>query len=135
MGKNVYDIFKTDEKLESEKGIVLDFGEFQIRILRASKKNKKYMLAMKKFHNKFERQMQKKILSDDKAHDILTQVYAESIVIDWKGVKDDKGKDMPYSQEACLKLFNDLPEMFKMIVEEAESITNFQKEAEKAKKN
>lgn len=131
---NVYDIFKTDDKLESEQGILLDFGEFRIRILRASKKNKKYTIAMKKIQNRYQKQIQKNILPEDKAHEIMMSVYSEAIVIGWEGIKDEKGKDIPYSKETCFGLFNELPEMFKMVVEEAESISNFQKEKEDEKK-
>jgi hypothetical protein len=136
MTKNVYDIYKTDDEIESQKGIELDFGSFSIRILRAGNANKKYTMAMKKHGKKYKTQLEDQFIENEEVRAIMIIVYAESVVIDWKGITDKTGKEMPFSKENCIKLFNDLPELFKRITQEAENFTNFKKEEiEKTKKS
>lgn len=132
---NVYDIFKTDKKLEAEKGIELDYEDFSFQILRASSANKKFMKSYSKITKKYEKQLDRGILGPEKNEKIMHRLYAESIVIGWKGIKDEKGKEIPFSSENCIKLFVDLPELYLVIHQEANNMNNFRGETEKAKKN
>lgn len=135
MTKNVYDVFKTIDDLETKKGIVLDFGEFSFTILRAGLKNKKFTQALTKHSRKHQKKIQKGLLTKEQDREILVNVYADAIVVDWKGIKDDSGKNLPFNRENCVKLLEDLPDLFEMIHEEANNMTNFQKETEEIKKS
>lgn len=133
---NVYEIFKTNENLEKKKGITLEFGEFSFQILRAGNKNKNYSKISRKLSKKYKRQIETETIDDEIGRELLIKIYAESVVIDWKGIQDESGKDMPFTVENCIKLLTDLPDLFGMIHSEANNFSNFLGEAtEKAKKS
>ena len=45
----------------------------------------------------------------------LHRIYAEAIVKDWDGLLDDSDKPIPYSPEACIKLFEANPKTFDVV--------------------
>lgn len=131
--KNTY---QTSEKLEAEKGIWLEFPECDcsFQILRAGGKNKRYTKAAEKYGKKFKRAIEQGKLSRDKDREIMLNIYSESVIIGWKGVKDDNGKDLPFTPENCKKIFKEVDDLFKIIAEEASNFVNFQEEIEEVKK-
>lgn len=126
--KSPYELFETDAEVEKEKGIDIDYGSFQITILRAGGANKKYANVLNAKIQPVRRRMQNGSLSDDESSKIYAEVYADSIITGWKGVKDRKGKAIPYTRENVIKLLLDLPELFRDIEARANSFANFRKE-------
>ena len=50
----------------------------------------------------------------------LYDLYSKTIVKGWRGLKDDKTNEpYPYTQENCLKLFKEYPELFQKVSKEA----------------
>lgn len=125
---NLYDMFKTDEKHESN-GIELDYGDCQIRIARAGGSNKKYGDLLSKRLKPYRRQMDTGTMDNTVAEKILAEVYAETVIIGWTNVKDREGNVMKFTKENCVKLLLDLPELFRDIQEQASKVANF-REAE-----
>jgi hypothetical protein len=50
------------------------------------------------------------------------------VVLGWENVTDSTGKVLPFSYENCLKVFNDLPDLFKDIQEQAQRSALFRAE-------
>lgn len=124
-----YNTFKTDADLEAGAGVDLDYGEAgTITIHRAGGDNKKFSKVLAAKMKPYRRQLQNGTMDDEVAERLMAEVYAEAVIIGWEGVKDEKGKTLPYSKENVVKLLTDLPELFKDIQDQASTIANFRKE-------
>lgn len=126
--KSPYEMFETDPDAEKEKGVEVDFGSFQITLLRAGGANKKYANVLNAKIQPVRRRMQNGSLSDEESAKLYAEIYADSIIIGWKNVRDRKGKVIPYNRENVIKLLLDLPELFRDIEARANSFANFRKE-------
>lgn len=122
-----YSIFRTDKALEKE-GIVLDYGDFKIKVARAGGANSAFQKALTAKIRPYKRQLDAGTIPDDVAEKLFLDVYAESVVLGWEGVTDENGKLLPYSKENAVKLFSDLPDLFRDVQNQAAAISNFRAE-------
>jgi hypothetical protein len=68
--------------------------------------------------------------------DIAAEITSRTVLLDWKGVKDDAGKDVPYSQAAAKEYMVKYPDFADMISGFGQQISLFQdKEQEERVKN
>jgi len=127
---SLYTNFKTDPKLEKD-GIVLQYGEnsegkpIEITIARAGGSNQNYLRRMEVKAKPFRRQIQNDTMDRKAMEAIIREVYAETIVIGWTGVEDQDGNPMACTKENVVKLFNDLPDLFGDIQEQAQRSSLF----------
>ncbi len=116
---SVYKSFRTDKNLESA-GIIIDYGDFKFTIARAGGSNKKFNKMIKLKVEPVKRALNVGTLPDERAEEIMMEVYAESVVLGWENVTDENDKPLKFSKENCLKLFKDLPDLFYDLKEQAE---------------
>jgi len=122
--RSIYDIFETDEKLEQD-GVEFDcgFGSFKLAYAGTIEFQKEYMEQMKPYA-----EAQARGLLDPKIQvRLLRVVYAKTIVKNWTGVIGRDGKEIPFNEENCVKLFEDLPRLFSMVREWAGNFANYRK--------
>ena len=122
-----YSVFLTDKTLEKE-GIVLDYGDFKIKVARAGGSNAAFQKALTSKIRPYKRQLDAGTIPDDVAEKLFLEVYAESVVLGWEGVTDEDGKPLPFSKENAVKLFSDLPDLFRGVQNQAAAISNFRAE-------
>ena len=122
-----YSVFRTDKALEKE-GIVLDYGDFKIKVARAGGSNAAFQKALTSKIRPYKRQLDAGTIPDDVAEKLFLEVYAESVVLGWEGVTDEDGKPLPFSKENAVKLFSDLPDLFRDVQNQAAAISNFRAE-------
>jgi hypothetical protein len=114
---SLYKQFKTDKNVEKE-GIVLNYGknskgeDIEIRIARAGGANVQYAKLLEVKTKPYRRQIQNETLDNDVAEKITKEVYAKAVVMGWTGVEDENGKPLEFSSENCIKLFDDLPDLW-----------------------
>lgn len=114
---SLYKQFKTDKNVEKE-GIVLNYGknskgaDIEIRIARAGGANVQYAKLLEAKTKPYRRQIQNETLDNDVAEKITKEVYAKAVVLGWTGVEDENGKELEFSFENCMKLFDDLPDLW-----------------------
>ena len=114
---SLYSQFKTDKNIEKE-GIVLNYGknskgaDIEIRIARAGGANIQYAKLLEAKTKPYRRQIQNETLDNDVAEKITKEVYAKAVVLGWSGVEDENGKELEFSFENCMKLFDDLPDLW-----------------------
>lgn len=130
-----YAMFKTDKVAEAEQGVVLDYGDFRIRIARAGGANKKFTRLISTKLKPFRRQMETDTLSEDVATKLMIEAYADGIVLGWvskdkdgnfvDGIHDSEMNIKPYSREAVMKIFADLPDLFKDVQAQANQAALF----------
>ena len=119
-----YALFKTDPKAETE-GLTLDYGDFRIRIARAGGANRAFARALEARLKPYRRQLQTETLDENVAERILHEVYADHVILGWDGIAGPDGKAMAYSRANALKLFEDLPELFRDIQDQAGRVALF----------
>lgn len=130
---SIYSMYKTD-KAKEENGIWIPFGktekgqEISFKIARASKTNAKYSKALERLMKPYQKQIRLNTLSDDVANNVMIEAFCEGILLDWKGISDEEGKEMKYSKENAIKLMNDLPDLFNDLQEQSNSMTLFKEE-------
>ena len=89
-----------------------------------------------KFNKEFERETRQSrrfakrgMLPDDKAAEIVDKVVAKTVLLGWKGLKQD-GEEIPYSEEKALELLQDeeLASFKEIVFDLATSEENFRRE-------
>ncbi len=121
---SLYKQFATDKNVERD-GVVLSYGknsknkDIEIRIARAGGANIRYTKLLEAAVKPYRRQLQNETMDNGVAEDITMRVYAQSVVLGWEGVEDEKGNDMEFTVENCMKLFKDLPDLWADIQSQA----------------
>ncbi len=107
-----YDTFKNSENHE-QNGITLDLGDSgKFVIARAGGGNHTYRKTLERLSKPYRRAIQARTLSIEKDTELLAKCYAECIVKSWEGVTGPDGEPLPFTQENCIKLLSDLPDLF-----------------------
>jgi hypothetical protein len=128
MAKGTYAAFKTNSKREQE-GVVLDMGDAgKYKIARAGGANSKFSRRLAVLTKPHRRAIQTDTIDRKVADEILATAYAETVLIGWEGVSGEDGNELAFSKENAIKLFTDLPDLFKQIRETAEDMTLFREE-------
>lgn len=134
---SLYKQFTTDNKLERE-GILLEYGvasngqPITIRIARAGGSNAQYQKRMEVLVKPYRRQIQTETIDSKQVEKLIRQVYAETVVLGWENVEDAEGNPLTFSKENCLKLFDDLPDLFLDIQEQAQRAALYRAEIREA---
>lgn len=121
----LYSQFKTDENTE-KKGIILEYGlnskdePIQIRIARAGGGNTAFNKLMEAKVKPFRRQIQNETIDNKQVEQIMREVYADTIVLGWDGVEDENNDPLEFTRENAIKLFTDLPDLFRDIQEQSQ---------------
>jgi len=123
---NIYEQFETDKDVEKD-GLTIDYGNFSFRIARAGGSNVKYNKILNLLTKPHRRSMEVGVMDDEVAKKIMREVYAKTVVLGWDKVTDRDGKEIKFSWQNCVKLFNDLPDLFADIQSQAVQSALFKK--------
>lgn len=132
---SLYKQFKTDSELEA-KGVVLEYGHTEdgkpitIRIARSGGNNKKFAKVFEMKTRPYRQQIRAGTLSTEIDDKLSKETLAESVVIGWENVAfpvlDENGNQtdqveyLPFSVKNCIRLFNDLPDLYRDIQEQSQ---------------
>lgn len=124
---NPYELFETDKNFEIQ-GIWIDYGSFSFLIARAGGANEKYARILRQRMKPYRRQVQNNTLDEELSHKILLGAFVDGVLLDWKDVKDRDGNALEYNRGNAVKLFTDLPDLFRDLQIQATNMTLFRKE-------
>lgn len=111
-----YDL-KTDESLE-QKGVWNDLGEYgNFLLARSGGANDTFARKAQALYRKHRKAMEHGILSDSAIRGELARIYAETVVLNWKGVTGKDGKVLKYSILNAEKILKDIPELFRILMD------------------
>ena len=129
------DDYMTDSTLESEVGVVVVFPRGRkFRILRAGGSNQRFNRAFQAAIRPHRRAMERGTMDLEESQEIMRRVYAKYVVIDWEGIRDSEGKEIPYSVQAAELFFEAFPNLFDDLVRLATEMSLFsEKTIEEAK--
>ncbi len=134
---SLYKLFKTDEHLETD-GIWLEYGQnekgepIRIKIARAGGHNSAFSKALEKATRPYRKAIQTGLLDNKTADKLYKEVFADTVVLDWINVEGPDGKPMEFKRENVLKLFEDLPDLFADLREQANNVALFREEVREA---
>ena len=118
--------YVTDEDREAITGVWVPVQEKKFLILRAGGYNKKYRRVLQALGKPYTHQIQRNNLPDEVARELSRKAYVQSCILDWKGVEDEDGNPVPFSQKACEELFEQLPEVATDVMALCDAIETFQ---------
>lgn len=125
--KSIASVFGTDSSLETE-GIKLDYGDYgAVWVARAGGKNKAFSDAMERRLRPYRSGIQLGTVDNEVVEKITRECFAEFVVLDWDFV-DENGEPIPYSPEKCAELFEQYPDFFNEIMQQAQRVVNFVRE-------
>lgn len=132
---SMYGQFQTDTSLETQ-GLIIDYGSFRVTIARAGGANKRFSKTLESKTKPFKRAIQTDTMDNERGLEILREVYAEAIVLNWETKKDNTfvqgieaqdGSLLPFSKENVVATFKNLPDLFTDIQQQAEKSALFRK--------
>jgi hypothetical protein len=131
----MYGQFQTDTSLESQ-GIVIDYGTFRITVARAGGANKRFAKTLEAKTKPFKRAIQTDTMDNERGLEILRETYAEAVVLNWEtkkdgvfvqGIESQDGGILPFNKENVVFTFQNLPDLFTDIQQQAEKSALFRK--------
>lgn len=123
----LYSAFGTVKQYEQE-GVTIDLGVAKFRIRRAGGGNRRYGVVLAQKLRPHRRALDAGVLPEETSASILMETYFETVVIGWEGVTDEAGNALPYTLENFKKVMTDLPDLWSVIMREADTMKNFQSE-------
>jgi hypothetical protein len=120
--------FATDLNLE-ESGVWVDLGD-GARLKLARIGNPAYKKLMREKLKPYRTQAARAGISEDKFTEMTCDVLSKTVLIDWKGWEDDKGKEIPYSHKNAYDMLIGLKDFRAMVVDLADQQATFAIEAE-----
>ena len=122
------------DKTKSEDGTWVDLEE-GIRVKIARIGNLSYRKELERLSKPRRRQIRRGTLSEETAEQMLTEVMAKTVLLDWEGIEEDK-KKVPYSIAAARRLLTEYPDFREMISDLAGEMETFKQEFdEESEKN
>lgn len=128
MKTNLDTVFKTN-KLSEKEGQWFDVtDEISFFMKRFGGTNSQSVkAAMAKHYKKYAKMVQAGTLPASKEQEILYKAFIESSMISWKGVEID-GELKDYSDDDCLKLFLELPDLADTLIDYASNFDSFKED-------
>lgn len=144
----MYDIFATDEKATTT-GVIIDYGDFRVRIAQAGQGNKEYLKLAEKKLKPIRKALDVGAVSSERQRAIMVEIFADTIILNWEvkikdgkketwksGIEAEDGSILPFNRENVMDALTKLPELFLDLQEQATSIANFRRvEIEEDSKN
>lgn len=128
---SIYDLFETDMEKEVEGFWHPVNKNISIKMARAGGANMAYSKVMElktRPHRKRGGAFEGENVDVALANELMQEAFAETIILDWKGITTKEGKKVPYSPAAAVRLLKDLPDLFIELRDAAGSAANFRLE-------
>jgi hypothetical protein len=130
---SLYKNFATDPKIEHD-GIILNYGpnskgdDTEIRVARAGGSNTKFAKVLEAKFRPHKRSLANETIDRKLADKLMIEAYSESVILGWKNVEDKDNNPMEFTVANVVKLFTDLPELFKDVQEQSQKSALFRAE-------
>jgi len=111
--ENIFDMFGTDEKAETE-GLELNYGAAGwLLCARAGGANKRYKKRMEHYYRKHKRRIDLDMITEEQAREDLYKIFAETVVLDGElRGKDGTMVSLKGKPAKTIELFRILPGLF-----------------------
>lgn len=146
METDLYSMFGTVPSQEAD-GVWIVYGADKdkdpcFKVARAGGENHKYTQALVKKVRPYQRVINNQSSSPDQStlkliESLTQQAFVETCLLDWRNVKDKKKQSLgSFTQEKAYKFFKELPELYRDLFEQSQSLATFrQEQVDEAAKN
>lgn len=118
MSTNLDKLFSSDKAIETDGKwfLMAENVEFKMKrfgganSVEVNKLNAKYL-------GKYQKLISKGLLDKEVEAGLYVKVFVEASMVDWKGLSDDEGNDIPFTKEAAQDLFKRLPDLLDLAME------------------
>jgi len=133
---SLYKDFKTSDKLEVE-GVRFVNGTYAYTLARSGGANKKFQKLFERLSRPHRRHLENGTLDNLVAERLMREVFAKTVVIKWEtlqgedwvdGIELEDGAVVPATPDVLVSVFEDLPDLFTQITEDAKSTAYFRLE-------
>lgn len=130
----IYQSWKTDGKKESE-GVEVQFEANEdgtiptFTICRMGDSNKEFAKMLDQLTKPYRRQMQLGTLPKSKDAEIFMEVFVCTVLRGWSNVQDENNNIIPFNKENAIKVFTDLPEIYKELQANSSNLALFRVDA------
>jgi len=121
---NLYKQFQQSGNLERD-GVTFMIQGASFTLARAGGSNELYTRAISRNSKRINNVNNP--ITENEAHTIMVQAYADAVVKDWDGVTDEAGEPLACTRENVINVLTDLPEFFIIIREQAENAEHYRK--------
>lgn len=127
---SILDLFNTAKSLEQD-GIALEYDETTIVIARAGGSNKRYERRVEQLMRPHRQAAQRGRLPKAKQEEIVRKAFSETVVLAWEKMPDPANPEvmLEFSPGNVQYVFEQMPDLFDDVVEQATSVANFIAEA------
>lgn len=132
---SLYNQYKMDDKKESEgvwiryEGAANDDGTIPaFHILRLAAQNQRYVKSIERESAPYRRLMDLGTLDDAVSKRILRRVFCSSVLLGWENIQNKQNQVIPHTFDNALKLFDELPELYYDLAEQAAKLSTFRAE-------
>jgi hypothetical protein len=128
MKTNLDGLFKNNQSFEKD-GVWFMINETTGFLIRrfGGMNSTQIKKALAKHYKPYASQIQNDTLSDEKSREIMTRIFVESSLVDWKGVEID-GSDTPFSVEMATKFLTNLPDLCDALRDYASDSKNYRED-------
>jgi hypothetical protein len=95
-------------------------------LARRSSKNAPFAARMEKVLREHKRDLDNGSLPVEESRRLLVESFVDTVLKDWRNVRDKTGMVMDFNKTNAMKLFGDLPDLFDVLQEQSGLITNYQ---------
>lgn len=133
---SLYKTFQTDPNLEAN-GVVIDYGDTRVTVARSGGANKQYMKLLEAKMKPYRRAIQTDMMDRKKLTSLMQEVLIEGSIRKWEELENDAwvegvrlkdGQIVPFTKEAILQVFKDLPDLYDDLQQQSASLAIFRQE-------
>jgi hypothetical protein len=117
----------------ADEGVWTKYRGSEFRVVHTG--HPKFQRALSRLQAPHRRKIEKGTMDPVESRDLLCAAIAEALVLDWKGVVDSKGADIPYSRKICETALINNPDLREYIQEFSMDLENFRVEEQVEKGN
>lgn len=130
---SLFEQFATDTNKEND-GVKIEYPANKdgsipsITVRRTGRANKRYSKALNTATKPHRRQIDLGTFDDEASEKLFKKVFVDTIVVTWENIQDEKDKEIPFSKENVMALFDKLPDFYEDVQRRSGDISLFRNE-------
>lgn len=126
MKTNLDSLFKTDKTAEQSGEWYSVAPGVRFLLARLGGANAEKLKKVHSFHFKpLARRLRSGEMTQDEEHNALAKVFVEAVLLDWEGLTDMDGSELPFTKENAVEILTELPELLGQLSAFSEDVDNY----------
>lgn len=121
---SLYDAFETNKNLEAE-GVEIAINDSVFKVRAKTKNNQQYTSRVRDLMERKGALAKAGGVREDELAKEMLELFVDTLVVGWTGVKARDGSIMDYTRENAIKLFTDLPRLQQALEDEIDKVATW----------